>query len=80
MRRTIREKEPLRPSTRLSTMHGEELTQFAQRRATRVRAFGSTQPNYAGSRPRLHSQPVELPCGRWEGRQGKPNLVRDAKV
>ena len=32
MRRTIREKEPLRPSTRLSTMPGAELSTTAQRR------------------------------------------------
>ena len=32
MRRTIREKEPLTPSTRVSTMHGDELTTTAKRR------------------------------------------------
>jgi serine/threonine protein kinase/tetratricopeptide (TPR) repeat protein len=32
MRRTIREKEPLRPSTRLNTLSGEQLTTTAQRR------------------------------------------------
>jgi len=32
MRRTIREKEPLRPSTRLDTLPGEQLTTTAQRR------------------------------------------------
>jgi WD40 repeat protein/serine/threonine protein kinase len=34
MRRAIREKEPLRPSTRLETLEGEELTTTAKRRAT----------------------------------------------
>jgi eukaryotic-like serine/threonine-protein kinase len=34
MRRTIREKEPARPSTRLNTLQGEELTTTATRRAT----------------------------------------------
>jgi WD40 repeat protein len=33
MRRTIREKEPLRPSTRLGTLAGEELSTTAQRRS-----------------------------------------------
>jgi serine/threonine protein kinase/WD40 repeat protein len=33
MRRTIREKEPLRPSTRLATLQGEELTTTAKRRS-----------------------------------------------
>src|SRR6185312_8381253 len=33
MRRTIREKEPIRPSTRLSSMTGDELTITAKRRA-----------------------------------------------
>jgi serine/threonine protein kinase/tetratricopeptide (TPR) repeat protein len=33
MRRTIREKEPVRPSTRLATMQGDELTTAARRRA-----------------------------------------------
>src|SRR5262249_58888799 len=32
MRRTIREKEPARPSTRVSTLGGEELTTTAKRR------------------------------------------------
>ena len=32
MRRTIREKEPERPSTRVSTLRGEELTTTAKRR------------------------------------------------
>src|SRR5438309_9346899 len=32
MRRTIREKEPLRPSTRVSSLAGEELSTTAQRR------------------------------------------------
>ncbi len=32
MRRTIREKEPVRPSTRLATLQGEELTTTAKRR------------------------------------------------
>src|SRR6185436_5999178 len=34
MRKTIREKEPARPSTRLATLHGEELTTAAKRRST----------------------------------------------
>jgi serine/threonine protein kinase/dienelactone hydrolase len=34
MRRTIREQEPVRPSTRLSTLSGEELTTTAKRRGT----------------------------------------------
>ncbi|HEY2952049.1 MAG TPA: serine/threonine-protein kinase, partial [Verrucomicrobiae bacterium] len=34
MRRTIREREPVRPSTRLATLQGEELTTTAKRRAT----------------------------------------------
>jgi len=34
MRRTIREQEPVRPSTRLHTLPGEELTTSAQRRGT----------------------------------------------
>jgi tetratricopeptide (TPR) repeat protein len=34
MRKTIREKEPVRPSTRLATLKGEELTTTAKRRAT----------------------------------------------
>jgi serine/threonine protein kinase len=34
MRKTIREKEPLRPSTRLSTLDGEDLTTTAKRRST----------------------------------------------
>src|SRR2546425_2438227 len=34
MRRTIREKEPVRPSTRLATLQGEELTTAARRRST----------------------------------------------
>ena len=34
MRRTIREKEPLRPSTRLSTMLEAELTTTAKQRAS----------------------------------------------
>ena len=33
MRKTIREKEPLRPSTRLATLQGEELTTTAKRRS-----------------------------------------------
>jgi WD40 repeat protein len=33
MRRTIREQEPLRPSTRLATLQGEELTTTAKRRS-----------------------------------------------
>ncbi len=33
MRKTIREKEPLRPSTRLATLKGEELTTAAKRRS-----------------------------------------------
>ncbi len=33
MRRTIREKEPMRPSTRLATLKGEELTTTAKRHA-----------------------------------------------
>jgi len=33
MRRTIREKEPVRPSTRLGTLRGEELTTTAKRRS-----------------------------------------------
>src|SRR5262249_28671642 len=33
-RRTIREKEPLRPSTRLSTLQGDDLSVTAQRRHT----------------------------------------------
>src|SRR6266487_2364352 len=32
MRRTIREREPARPSTRVSTLRGEELTTTAKRR------------------------------------------------
>jgi serine/threonine protein kinase/tetratricopeptide (TPR) repeat protein len=36
MRRTIREKEPPKPSTRLSTMLGDELTTTARRRQTDV--------------------------------------------
>ncbi|MBE7502361.1 MAG: serine/threonine protein kinase [Verrucomicrobiales bacterium] len=34
MRRTIREQEPARPSTRLNTLQGEELTTTAKRRGT----------------------------------------------
>src|SRR5207245_6256801 len=34
MRRTIREKEPPRPSTRLNTLKGDELTTTAKRRQT----------------------------------------------
>src|SRR5207302_3495515 len=33
MRKTIREKEPVRPSTKLATLPGEELTTTAKRRA-----------------------------------------------
>ena len=33
MRRTIREKEPVRPSTRFATLQGEELTTTAKRRS-----------------------------------------------
>ncbi len=33
MRRTIREKEPMRPSTRLATLQGQELTTTAKRRS-----------------------------------------------
>ena len=33
MRKTIREKEPVRPSTKLATLHGEELTTAAKRRS-----------------------------------------------
>src|SRR5262249_31431526 len=33
MRRTIREKQPVRPSTRLATLQGDELTTAAKRRA-----------------------------------------------
>ena len=33
MRRTIREQEPMRPSTRVATLHGEELTTAANRRS-----------------------------------------------
>ena len=33
MRKTIREKEPVRPSTRLATLKGEELTTTAKRRS-----------------------------------------------
>ena len=36
MRKTIREKEPLRPSTRLATLKGEELTTTAKRRSAEV--------------------------------------------
>ena len=34
MRKTIREQEPVRPSTRLATLQGEELTTTAKRRST----------------------------------------------
>ncbi len=34
MRKTIREKEPIRPSTRLATLQGDELTTTAKRRST----------------------------------------------
>src|SRR5450432_4242 len=34
MRKTIREKEPVRPSTRFATLHEEELTTTAKRRST----------------------------------------------
>ena len=34
MRKTIREKEPVRPSTRLATLKGDELTTTAKRRST----------------------------------------------
>jgi serine/threonine protein kinase len=34
MRKTIREKEPVRPSTRFATLEGEELTTTAKRRST----------------------------------------------
>jgi serine/threonine protein kinase len=34
MRRTIREQEPVRPSTRLNTLQGVELTTTAKRRGT----------------------------------------------
>ena len=34
MRKTIREKEPVRPSTRFATLEGEELTTTARRRST----------------------------------------------
>src|SRR2546430_10528786 len=34
MRKTIREREPVRPSTRLATLQGEELTTTARRRST----------------------------------------------
>jgi eukaryotic-like serine/threonine-protein kinase len=34
MRKTIREKEPVRPSTRVGTLQGEELTTTAKRRST----------------------------------------------
>jgi serine/threonine protein kinase/WD40 repeat protein len=34
MRKTIREKEPMRPSTRFATLQGEELTTTAKRRST----------------------------------------------
>jgi len=34
MRRTIREQEPVRPSTRLNTLQGEESTTTAKRRGT----------------------------------------------
>jgi hypothetical protein len=33
MRKTIREKEPVRPSTRLATLQGEDLTTTAKRRS-----------------------------------------------
>jgi eukaryotic-like serine/threonine-protein kinase len=33
MRKTIREKEPARPSTKVATLQGEELTTTAKRRA-----------------------------------------------
>ncbi|HUD46077.1 MAG TPA: serine/threonine-protein kinase [Candidatus Baltobacteraceae bacterium] len=36
MRKTIREKEPVRPSTRLATLKGDELTTTAKRRATEI--------------------------------------------
>jgi hypothetical protein len=36
MRKTIREKEPVRPSTRLATLKGEELTTAARRRSSDV--------------------------------------------
>jgi hypothetical protein len=36
MRRTIREKEPVRPSTRLATLQGEELTTTAKRRSAEM--------------------------------------------
>jgi WD40 repeat protein/serine/threonine protein kinase len=36
MRRTIREKEPIRPSTRLATLQGEELTATARRRSAEM--------------------------------------------
>src|SRR5213075_1061357 len=36
MRKTIREKEPMRPSTRLATLKGEELTTTAKRRSTQA--------------------------------------------
>jgi serine/threonine protein kinase len=36
MRKTIREKEPIRPSTRFATLEGEELTTTAKRRSTEI--------------------------------------------
>ena len=41
MRKTIREKEPARPSTKLATLHGEERTTAAKRRSVDSSKLGS---------------------------------------
>jgi serine/threonine protein kinase/WD40 repeat protein len=41
MRKTIREKEPVRPSTRLATLQGEELTTAARRRSVETAKLAS---------------------------------------
>ena len=41
MRKTIREKEPARPSTRLGTLQGDELTTTAKRRSVETSRLAS---------------------------------------
>ena len=45
MRRTLREREPHRPSTRLNTLHGTDLTSTAQQRQA-----GSAETDFAIAR------------------------------
>jgi len=70
MRRTLREKEPERPSTRVSTLGGEELTTYRQ--TPRLEPAQARQCSAWGSRLDRDEVPGERSCpplrdGQWSG-------------